>query len=115
MCDNNGDTFIAKLQNTLLAPDLCDGLFSSNTLMNLGHNCLFQKLFCIVSFGDKEKNAVPLPHSAQRTHAFWGEINIMSKSKKLSPRKKVALELLHLGLGHRYTRSLMDGDTENVW
>ena len=39
----------------------------------------------------------------------------MSKSKNISPRKKVALELLQHRLGHRSTRSLMDGDTENVW
>ena len=27
MCDNNGNPFIAKLHNVLLAPDLCDRLF----------------------------------------------------------------------------------------
>ena len=39
----------------------------------------------------------------------------MSKSSKIAPRKKVALELLHHKLVHIYTRSLMDGDTANVW
>ena len=39
----------------------------------------------------------------------------MSKSKKIAPRKKVALELLHHRLVHRSTRSLIDGDTANVW
>ena len=39
----------------------------------------------------------------------------MSKSKKISPRNKVALELLHQILGHISTRSLMGGDTANVW
>ena len=39
----------------------------------------------------------------------------MLKSKKLAPRKKVALGLLHHILGHRSTRSLMSGDTSNVW
>ena len=39
----------------------------------------------------------------------------MSKSNKLTPRKKVALELFHHRLGHRSTRSLMTGDTKNVW
>ena len=48
MCDNNGDTFIATLHNVLLAPDLCDRLFSIITLMNLGHTCLFHKGFCTV-------------------------------------------------------------------
>ena len=30
-------------------------------------------------------------------------------------RKKIALELLHQRLGHRSTRSLISGDTVNVW
>ena len=45
MCNNNGDTFIATLHNVLLAPHLCDRLFSIITLMNLVHNCLFHKGF----------------------------------------------------------------------
>ena len=39
----------------------------------------------------------------------------MSKTKKLPDRKKIALELLHQRLGHRSTRSLLAGDTDNVW
>ena len=39
----------------------------------------------------------------------------MSKSKKIAPRKKVALELLHHRLRNRYTISLMAEDTENAW
>ena len=39
----------------------------------------------------------------------------MSKKNKYSARKKTALELLHQRLGHRSTRSLLAGDTENVW
>ena len=42
MCDNNGKTFIATLYNVLLAPDLCDRLFSIITLMNAGYTCLFR-------------------------------------------------------------------------
>ena len=38
-----------------------------------------------------------------------------TKSKKISPGKKVALKLLHHRLGHISTRSLMAGDTTNVW
>ena len=41
MCDDNGNTFITTLYNVLLAPDLCDRLFSIVTLMNAGHTCLF--------------------------------------------------------------------------
>ena len=39
----------------------------------------------------------------------------MEKSKKNPARKKIALELLHQRLGHRSTRSLISGDTSNVW
>ena len=39
----------------------------------------------------------------------------MSKKNKLLVRKKIALELPHQRLGHRSTRSLLDGDTANVW
>ena len=38
-----------------------------------------------------------------------------SKKNKLPERKKTALELLNQILGHRSTRSLLAGDTENVW
>ena len=48
MCDDNGKPFIATLHNVLLAPNLCDGLFSINKLMNSGHTCLFNKGFCTV-------------------------------------------------------------------
>ena len=58
---------------------------------------------------------VTTPHSAQRKHAFLVKTKEMSTSKKISPRNKFALELLHYRLGHRYTRSLMAGDTENFW
>ena len=43
MCDDNRKKFIATLYNVLLAPDLCDRLFSIITLMNAGHTCIFQK------------------------------------------------------------------------
>ena len=66
-------------------------------------------------FGAKEKNAVTLPHSAQRKHAFWGEIKEISKTKKLPSRKKTALEVLHQRLGHISTRSFLAGDNDNVW
>ena len=66
-------------------------------------------------FGDKDKNAVTIPNSAQRKHDFWGKIKQMERSKKIAPRKKVALELLHHRLGHISARSLMDGDNGNVW
>ena len=39
----------------------------------------------------------------------------MSKSKKMSPRNKVGLELLHHRLGHISNISLVHGDTANVW
>ena len=39
----------------------------------------------------------------------------MLKTKKLPSEKKIALELLHQGLGHRSARSLLAGDTANIW
>ena len=81
--------------------------------MNAGHTCLFHEGFCTVYFGAKEDNAVTFTHSAVRKHAFSGKI--MEKSKKNPARKKIALELLHQRLGHRSTRSLISGDTANVW
>ena len=66
-------------------------------------------------FGAKEDNAATLPHSAQRNHAFTGKIQDVSKKNKYPARKKIALELLHQRLGHRSTRSLLAGDTSNVW
>ena len=92
MCDDNGKTFIATLYNALLAPDLCDRLFSIITLMNAGHNCLFHKGFCTVYFGAEKKNAVTLPHSAQRKHAFLGKIKDMTK-KKITSKKENGLRI----------------------
>ena len=87
MCDDNGKKFVSTLYNVLLAPDLCDRLFSIITLMNAVHTCLFHKGFCTVYFGAKEDNAVTLPHSAQRKHAFTGKIKEVSK--KNPARKKL--------------------------
>ena len=39
----------------------------------------------------------------------------MESSKKNPKRTKIALELMHQRLGHRSTRSLIAGDTANVW
>ena len=115
MCDNNGKKFVATLYNVLLEPDWCDRLFSIITSMNAGHTCLFRKGFCTVYFGAKEDNAVTLPHIAQREHVFTGKIQDVSKKNIDPARKKIALELLHQRLGHRSTRSLLAGDTANVW
>ena len=80
MFDDNGETFIATLYKFLLAPDLCDRLFSIITLMNSGHTCRFHKGFCTVYFGSKEDNAVTLAHSVVRKHAFM--VKSMESSKK---------------------------------
>ena len=64
-------------------------------------------------FGAKEDNAVTLPHSAQRKHDFFREN--YGEVKEKSSKKEIALELLHQRLGHRSTRSLISGDTDNVW
>ena len=44
-------------------------------------------------FGAKEDNAVTLPHSTLRKHAFIGKH--MESSKKNPKIKKIALELMH--------------------
>ena len=90
MCDDNRDILIATLKNVILAPDICNRLFSI-MVINLGHTCLFHKGFCTVYFGPKEKNAVTLPYIAQSKHAFLGGIKQMSKTKKLPSRKKTDL------------------------
>ena len=45
---------------------------------------------------------------------FWGKKGNV-KTKKFPSRKKIDLELLRQRLGHRYTKSLLAGDTANVW
>ena len=74
MYDDIGDPYIATLHNVILAPDLCDSLFSIIMLMNLVNTCLFREGFWTEYFREKEKNTVTLPHSEKRKHAFWGEI-----------------------------------------
>ena len=115
MCDDNGKKFIATIYNVLLAQDLCNRIFPIITLMNAGQTCLFYKVFCTVYFGAEKRNAVTLPHSTQRKHAFLGKIKDMSKKNKLPARKKISLELLHQRLGHISTRLLLAGDTANIW
>ena len=83
--------------------------------MNAGHTCLFKKGFCTIYFVADKKNAVTLPHSAQRKHAFTVKIKNMSQKNKFPARKKIAFELLHQRLGHISTRSLLAVDTYNVW
>ena len=95
MSNDNRHPFIVKLHNLLLAPDLCDRLFSIITLMNSGHICLYNKGFFMVYFGNKKKNMVTLPHSAQRKYGFLVKRKEKSKSKKVSPKKKIALGLLY--------------------
>ena len=46
---------------------------------------------------------------------FGGEQRKRQKQIKKTSRNKINLELLHQTLGHRYTMSLLDGDTANVW
>ena len=75
----------------------------------------FHKGFFTVYFGAEKKNAVTLPHSAQRKHAFTGKIKNMSKKNKFPARNKIALELLHQMLGHKSTRSLLAGGAANLW
>ena len=59
--------------------------------MNSGHTCLFNKGFCNMYFGEKEKNPFTLPHGAQRKHVFLGKIKETPKTKKLPPKKEIGL------------------------
>ena len=59
--------------------------------MDAGHTFIFHKGFCTVYFGADKRNAVTLPHIAQRKHAFAGKIKNMSKKNKSPARKKIAL------------------------
>ena len=98
-----------------MSPDLCDWLFYIIMLINLVHTCLLNKRFCTILLSENEQNAVTLLHSTQRKHAFLVKTKEKSKSQKQIPKKKFSLELLHQRLGHISTRSLLSGDTANVW
>ena len=91
ICNHNGNSFIATLYSVLLAPDLCDRLFSIITLINAGNTYLFHKVFYTVYFGAEKENAITLPHSAQRRHAFTVKIKDLSKKNKFPARNKIAL------------------------
>ena len=54
ICVDNRVTFVATFHNVLLAPDLCDRLFSIITLMDSVHNYLFHKGFYTVYLGSKK-------------------------------------------------------------
>ena len=72
-CDNHGDTFITTLHNILLAPYLCDRLFSIIKSMKSGHACLFHKGFCTVYFGVKEKKYLHYHILHKGNMHFWGK------------------------------------------
>ena len=91
MIKNNGKPFTVNFYNVILVLHLCDMLFSIITLMNLGHTCLFHKIFCTVYFRYKEGNLVTPPHIAQKKHAVLVKTKEMSKSKIIAHRRKIAL------------------------
>ena len=88
MCNDNRKIFVATLYNVLLAPELCDRLFSIITLINSGYKCLFNKGFCTVYFGAKEDNAVTLPHSAQIKHALQEKIRMRQRKINTQQERK---------------------------
>ena len=57
--------------------------------MNAGHTCIVHKGFCTVYFRADDRNAVTLPHSAQRKHAFTGKIKDMSKKINLQQERRL--------------------------
>ena len=106
ICDNNVNPFIETLHNVLLAPDLCDGLFSIITLMNLGHTCLFHKglLQCTL---DIRRKIWWLWHILHR-----GNIYFWFKKIRLSKRK------CHLRRNFPWNYYTIDWETyipDNLW
>ena len=89
MCDDNRKKSVAILYNVILAPDLCDRLFSIVALINAGHTCIFHQGFCTVYLGAKEDIAVTLSHSAQRKHAFTGKFRMCQR--KLNFQQEIKL------------------------
>ena len=57
--------------------------------MNSGHTCLFHKGFGTVYFGSEENNAVTLPNSAQRKHAFLGKSWKSQRKTNQQQRRKL--------------------------
>ena len=70
ICNDNRNIFIATLHNVLLAPDLCNGLFSIITSMNLGHTCLFRKGFAPCTSVIRSKTRL-LCYIALMPHGSW--------------------------------------------
>ena len=54
-------------------------------------------------------------HIVHRVTFILGEIKEIPKTKKIPSINKIALELLYQKLGHRSTRSLLAGNTANIW
>ena len=89
MCDDNKKKFIATLYNVLLAPDLCDRLFSIISLMNAGNICHFHKRFCSVYFGEEKDKSVTLPHSAVRNTILQGKSRICQRKINSQQKRKL--------------------------
>ena len=69
--------------------------------------------FCIHR-GKREKCIYITTQCTKETCILGGnQINV--KDKEITIQKKKSLELLHKRLVHRSTRSLLSGDTGNVW
>ena len=114
MCDDNGKPFVATLHNILSAPDLCDRLFSIIKLMNSGNTCLFNQFFLHSVLRSKGEKYINITTQCTKETCISRKNHGKVKENKLPASKKIALELLHQRLGHRYTRSLLSGDTDNV-
>ena len=56
--------------NVLLAPDLCNRLFSIITVNSSGRTYIFHKGFCTILLSDNEMSVVSLLHSAQQKHTL---------------------------------------------
>ena len=81
MCYYYGRPFTATVYNIILAPNLCDQLFSMIMLINLVHTWLFRKVFGTVFFSDNEQKSVTLTHRTQRKHALLVKMKGKSESQ----------------------------------
>ena len=83
--------------------------------MNSGHTCLFHRGVCTVLFSANGQKAVALTHRVQRKHTVLVKTKEKSKPQKRIPKKKISMKLLRQKLLYSSKRSLLDGDTVNVW
>ena len=113
MCNDAGKPFIETLYNVFITPYLHYQLFYIITLMKkqLYHSWIFLHHF--LKIHPTELSDIIKYHTQK--HAFQVQTKEKSKPKTTIPISRTSLELHHQRLGHRPTRSIVDGDTASIW